>query len=138
MRITYITQGHRLVSGETEVQTKAVRLQTTSLNHHTMLPLTIVFFPHSSHKIEAKFLINFMRKQIALSRPFILPFLLALKLVIDNNLVLFFIKFFFFLFLDSQDPGSFMGFMTLQRSYIAASIAKMSSTSSHLDYNIHL
>ena len=68
-----------------------------------------------------------MRKEIALSRPFILPFLLALKLVIDNNLVLFFIKFFFFLFLDSQDPGSFVGFMTLQRSYIAASIAKMSS-----------
>ena len=51
-----------------------------------------------------------------LSRPFILPFLLALKIVIDNKLVLFFIKFFFFLFLASQDLGSSMVFITLQRS----------------------
>ena len=51
VRITYITQGHRLVNGETKMQTKAVRLQTPSLSIQTTLQLTIVFFPPSSHKI---------------------------------------------------------------------------------------
>lgn len=91
------------------MQTKAVRLQTPSLNHDTMLRLTIVFFPHNPRKIEAKFLINFMRTQIVLPRPFILPFLLALELVIDNNLVLFFYQILLFPVSRFSGPRVFCG-----------------------------